>query len=1037
MLSRRIVQSRTSNLDLDAPGCLGNVDRLDTHLTVDDVRFAPCAYMVAQDINVGTGEWASRHDASKILSVAGAGANPTYGNATAIENTAVKYAAAKYHLAGDATWGQITTGDTCWEIVFTFSSGLTGLLYSRQNTVSTLGYWIYCASSQVYFGVGDGTTYVITGNGVPLVDGSIVVAQAFMDRSDGLYVYVNGIYAAKSASLAAISGSLATAGGWSVGAYPDGAYPFDRNIISVAVWDLPTNPFPGALKNRTYFDRIARERFAIVAGIQDRRQGAHTFTRATPAYLDKYTTHTSTTRWLHRVSSGWPRVCERDDANSKRVRRYLAEPQITNLATNSEDLATTWTAENLTTINSNGAVAPNGETTADGIVANATDTTHGIYGAYTLPATNHCFSAFVKVGDTGWVELYSSIANVSCYFHVAFGNIGTAGAAVTAAGIDNKPYGGTTGYYRCWICFTGSADAKNYGVRAASADGDNTFAGDTITNNLWVWGIQIEATAEYFPSSYIPTAAAAVARNKDELSYNVRLPIVRNIDDLPQALNIGGTDYDPCAYLVAGDCQPDGTWISRTDVHNNVLIDGDMETAGTGAWGVFVAATLSKEVASPQAGSQNLKVLYNGNVSCYAKQSVLKAGASYHITGYARSDGSMTPLIGTDATTVWVGTTSTSWQSFDFNFTNVSGTTLYIGGGAAAGQFTEWDSITITNNAANTLTFTGTGTNPTPQWDAVSRANKTIRYWVSNYHRAPDATFGELTDKDYAAEFLIRVPDAGNQYIASTTDNAGTVRGFMAGVLANRFYWYHVQTGSNIPLITGVGSIPAGQLCHVLVCGDRSEKVYIFINGIFSVSVDISGATETLNNSVALRVGAYLGAAYYGGEIAMLNLYDLPDNPWPGAATNQTVMGAIARARFDQLFQPIAMRLDCEILHPNVNRQTKISLVDISINQLDYNSLMLDTDDYGLAQAAYNNTWAWNSSTTKGSTDLCDNVSRKLSIAARENNARYKENNTTIASDTSCEVPTAHTTLRVGMWADNNFQPSCLVGGVKLWRSDK
>lgn len=132
----------------------------------------------------------------------------------------------------------------------------------------------------------------------------------------------------------------------------------------------------------------------------------------------------------------------------------------------------------------------------------------------------------------------------------------------------------------------------------------------------------------------------------------------------------------------------------------DLLVDGDMEAAGTSAWGVFVAATLSKETASPQAGTQNLKVLYNGNASCYAKQTILLAGYRYRIKGYAKSDGGMLPLIGTDAATVWIGTTSTSWQAFDFSFTNISGTTLYLGGTASSGQFTEWDSIEIYQDGA-------------------------------------------------------------------------------------------------------------------------------------------------------------------------------------------------------------------------------------------------------------------------------------------------------------------------------------------------
>lgn len=1025
MLSRRIVQSRTSNLDLDVPGCLGNVDRLDTHLTIDDVRFAPCAFLVAGDINPATGAWASRHDATKTLSVAGSGAAPTYGNVTAIENLSAIYTVSnKYHTAANTTWAQLSDKDFAIEIVYVHDPYLENLPFKTWN--GTRGYALYNnGANQTTFYFNDGSSSVQSLVNVVPVTGAIYHLLILGDRSENLYGYLNGVFS-DTRALTGVSGNLSTGSG--VLLIGSGS----SQIISFGVWDLPTNPFPGALKNRTYFDKIARERFAIVAGIQDRRQGAHTFTRATLAYLDKYETPTSTARWLYKVPAGWPRICQRKDANGKVVVRPLCEKQATNLATNSEDLATTWTAENLTTIAANGQVAANGTTTADGIVANATDTTHGIYGAYTLPATNHCLSAFVEYGNKGWVELYSSITNVSCYFDISNGVVGTAGAAVTAAGVDAQSYKGVSGIYRVWICFTGSADAKNYGVRTAQADGDNTFAGDTTTANTWVWGIQIEATAELFPSSYIPTAAAAVVRNKDELSYSVRLPIVRNIDDLPQALTIGGTDYDPCAYLVSGDCQADGTWLSRSTYHANILIDGAMEAADTSYWASGNSATLSKEAGTPHGGSLCLRCARNGtNHPYFVKTGTTIIGKTYRLRGYVRSDGTAIPIIyDSGAVLLFTGTTSTSWQAFDITYVAVGLAPYFWVSTSSGTTYCEWDDITLESEAK--LAFVGAGTNPTPQWNAVSKANKTIRYWGSNYHAAADTTWGQIGDNDGVVEALFVSMDGST----ISTRASGSLLGYGLGVSSGATSFI-VGDGTDYVSVTASPVHAVGTLVHFMAFIDKSDKVYFVVNGVY---FGVSASTASIGNSTGgtLSFGALSGGvSAVAGQLALFAAWNLPTNPLPGAATNEAVCTAIARARFDQLCQPTAMRLDCEILHPNVNRQTKVSLVDLSINQIDYNSLMLDTDDYGLAQAGYNNTWAWNSSTTKGSTDICDNVSRKLSIAARENNARYKEDNATIASDTSCEIPTTYSVVRVGMWADNNFQPTCLVGGVKLWRSDK
>jgi hypothetical protein len=117
-LSNTVQNDAMLDCDADIPFSLGNINRLDTHLEIDGTRYAPCAYLVADDINPSTGAWASRHDSSKVLSVAGSGAAPTYGNYSAIENTMVKYYGAKYHGASDGTWGLISDGDFAIEVVF-------------------------------------------------------------------------------------------------------------------------------------------------------------------------------------------------------------------------------------------------------------------------------------------------------------------------------------------------------------------------------------------------------------------------------------------------------------------------------------------------------------------------------------------------------------------------------------------------------------------------------------------------------------------------------------------------------------------------------------------------------------------------------------------------------------------------------------------------------------------------------------------------------------------------------------------------------
>ena len=139
----------------------------------------------------------------------------------------------------------------------------------------------------------------------------------------------------------------------------------------------------------------------------------------------------------------------------------------------------------------------------------------------------------------------------------------------------------------------------------------------------------------------------------------------------------------------------------------DVIVDGDMEAAGAAAWGVWRAATLTKAAVSPHSGTQNLKIAFNGDEKCFATQGILVNLKTYRIKGWARSDGVIAPKILTSALAVWVGTTSTSWQPFDFVILNTDVATLYIGGtGVGAGQYTEFDDITVTDETVACAAWT-------------------------------------------------------------------------------------------------------------------------------------------------------------------------------------------------------------------------------------------------------------------------------------------------------------------------------------------
>lgn len=129
-----------------------------------------------------------------------------------------------------------------------------------------------------------------------------------------------------------------------------------------------------------------------------------------------------------------------------------------------------------------------------------------------------------------------------------------------------------------------------------------------------------------------------------------------------------------------------------------LLVDGDMEAAGTAAWaGVGAGVVLSKQTGTPHSGTQCLRVATTLAAVALARPlpAPTTIGRTYRVTGWAR--GSVNPvLMDYDARILWTGTASPTWQYFDITYVAVTtfGPCLWDASGAA-GSYTEWDDITL------------------------------------------------------------------------------------------------------------------------------------------------------------------------------------------------------------------------------------------------------------------------------------------------------------------------------------------------------
>lgn len=132
---------------------------------------------------------------------------------------------------------------------------------------------------------------------------------------------------------------------------------------------------------------------------------------------------------------------------------------------------------------------------------------------------------------------------------------------------------------------------------------------------------------------------------------------------------------------------------------SQLLNDGSMEMAGVTKW-TAVAATLSKQTTNPQSGSQCLRITANaagGTQYPSAVQTVTTVGKRYRLTGWVKSNGVRTPYIWIGASSVWVGTTSTSWQYFDIAYTATHTTITFLFSivGPTGTEYVEFDDILL------------------------------------------------------------------------------------------------------------------------------------------------------------------------------------------------------------------------------------------------------------------------------------------------------------------------------------------------------
>ena len=223
----------------------------------------------------------------------------------------------------------------------------------------------------------------------------------------------------------------------------------------------------------------------------------------------------------------WYSTAKNGAAMTSNPTGLLIEEARTNLFTYSESFDNAiWLQSGLASVDADVAVAPDGTTTMDRINVTSADAPH--WATYNNVATvsdiTYTFSTYVKDDGAGFVTLSFVEAGenfIAATFDLSDGTTTKTDVGLTSGTLlDSGSEDVGNGVWRVWISGSTNGVGTSYGYIAVSEAG--TFTATDVSVNsylatagsdLLVWGAQLEVGS--FPTSYIPTVASTVTRNKD------------------------------------------------------------------------------------------------------------------------------------------------------------------------------------------------------------------------------------------------------------------------------------------------------------------------------------------------------------------------------------------------------------------------------------------------------------------------------------------------------------------------------------------
>jgi hypothetical protein len=336
-------------------------------------------------------------------------------------------------------------------------------------------------------------------------------------------------------------------------------------------------------------------------------------------------------------------------------------------------------------------------------------------------------------------------------------------------------------------------------------------------------------------------------------------------------------------------------------------LDMDTQLAGTANWNAGNGATLSKQSGAP-GYAQCLRVEYNGVANPYAGNTsyVQTIGRWYRLRGFARGNGVLgrPVILDSGATTLFSGSTSTTWQYYDVTFQAV-GFALYFFNVAASGyaDFT----MMITELAPASTRNLGTLGGYMQLGDGYTAAGFPTQVFPhgmsfdgGDYLRvANDGTFDFRVggvDQPFSLEVLVKDNLTSNVFMSKgafaaapggwffyTSPNLVLMQTDSAG---NYFYTYSVALYSGV--VTHFTAVSAG---------GGSSGVSLFINGsqraTTTGTLGVYGGLPT--GVLPVLIGSGAGVASFNGSMYNAAIYPFALQPGEVAQLCRLRLGLLNR----------------------------------------------------------------------------------------------------------------------------------------------